>query len=128
MSATVASAAGWIALALLSLIFLANALGVIDQRTAIHELAATGLPDRLARLSVLSGRVLQLVAVPLLFIEQTRTYAAIALILFLIPATLVAHSFWKAEPSRRDAQLAGFLKNTAMIGGLIFATTWGMHT
>jgi putative oxidoreductase len=113
--------AGWIALALLSLVFVANALAVIDQRTAVRELAATGVAEPVARAAVIGGRAFQLLAVPALFFTLTRPYAALGLILFLIPATVTAHAFWKAAPDRRDMQLAGFLKNTAIIGGLLLA-------
>ncbi|MFT3686536.1 MAG: hypothetical protein QM783_16730 [Phycisphaerales bacterium] len=99
---------GTVALGLLSLIFLANTLGVIDQRTAVRELAATGLPERFALLAVCGGRLFQLVAVPALFFTVARPFAAVGLAGFLVPATLTAHAFWKAPPEKKDMQLAGF--------------------
>jgi len=46
--------------------------------------------------------------------------AAIAVIAFLVPATLVAHDFWRAVGTPAYApQLLQFLKNAAMTGGLI---------
>ncbi len=116
--------AGGAGLALLSLIFIANAIAMIDQGTAVRELAATGVAERFAHIAVGGGRVFQFVAVTGLFTTTTRPYAAIALALFLIPATLTAHAFWKAPPERRDMQLAGLLKNTAIIGGLVMAAQW----
>ena len=115
---------GLAGLGLLSLIFIANALAVIDQRTAVRELAATGVPNRLAHLAVLGGRAFQLAAVPALLFTATRPFAALGLAAFLIPATLTAHAFWSSSPEKRDMQLAGFLKNTAIIGGLILAAAW----
>jgi putative oxidoreductase len=115
---------GTVGLGLLSLIFTANALAVIDQRAAVRELAATGLPERLAHLAVLGGRAFQLVAIPLLFFTSTRPFAALGLAAFLIPATLTAHAFWSSPAEKRETQLAGFLKNTAIIGGLILAAVW----
>ena len=121
--------AGWIGLALLSLIFLANALGVVDQSRAVHELAEAeaSLPGWLApspAVMVGLGRLLQLAAVPALFFTATRPFAALALAGFLVPATLTAHAFWRAPPAERGAQLANFLKNVAMIGGLLVAAGW----
>ncbi len=40
------------------------------------------------------------------------------LILFLIPTTALIHQFWFIEGSARDMQIAHFLKNLAIIGGL----------
>jgi uncharacterized membrane protein YphA (DoxX/SURF4 family) len=44
---------------------------------------------------------------------------ATLLILFLIPATIFMHQFWFVEGSVRELQLAHFLKNLAILGGLI---------
>lgn len=118
------SVAPWIGLALLSLIFIANALALLDQSVAIRELAATGVPGPFARAMVGLGRLLQGIAVPCLFFSTTRPYAALALSVFLIGATLTAHAFWASPPADRDRQLANFLKNIAIIGGLLVAAGW----
>lgn len=44
---------------------------------------------------------------------------AVLLILFLIPATILMHQFWFAEGGVRELQLVHFLKNLAILGGLI---------
>jgi len=47
--------------------------------------------------------------------------SALALLLFLIPATLMAHSFWEAlNTPLYQVQLINFSKNLSMAGGLIF--------
>src|SRR5712692_7906416 len=48
--------------------------------------------------------------------------AALFLALFLIPATLAAHDFWAYHGPELQGQLANFLKNVAMFGGLCFVT------
>lgn len=123
----VALIAGWLGLALLSLIFLANALGWIDQTRAARELAEAGLPRWLMpspELAVGGGRLLQLLAAPALLVPAARPFAALALAGFLALATLTAHAFWRAEPAERGAQLANFLKNVSLIGGLLVAAGW----
>jgi putative oxidoreductase len=46
--------------------------------------------------------------------------AATALALSLIPTTAAGHAFWNEdEPAKRTQQLIHFLKNLAMIGGLL---------
>lgn len=121
---TFAAAAPWLGLSLLAAIFLANALGVVDQSVAVHELAATGVPNHAARWMVGAGRLAQLCAVPCLFFPSTRLFAAGVLIVFLIGATIAAHAFWKAPADARDRQLANFLKNVAIVGGLVLAAGW----
>ncbi len=46
--------------------------------------------------------------------------AALVLIGSLVPTTLVGHAYWQEEnPQTRAAQQGQFLKNLAMIGGLV---------
>ena len=114
----------WLGLGLLALLFLANALGIVDQDRAVEELAGAGLPGWLVpRPAVLvgAGRLLQLSAAPALLFAPTRPYAALALVAFVATATLAAHAFWRAAPNQRSEPLANFLKNGALIGSLLLA-------
>ena len=54
----------WIGRAALALIFLFNALGVVDQTRAAHELAAHGAPAALVPTLIVAGRVLQPLRTP----------------------------------------------------------------
>jgi uncharacterized membrane protein YphA (DoxX/SURF4 family) len=39
----------------------------------------------------------------------------------MVPTTLAGHAFWKVEdPAARKAQRIQFLKNAALVGGLLF--------
>src|SRR5438445_5694445 len=110
----------WIGRAAPALIFLFNALGVVDQTRAAHELAAHGAPAALVPTLIVAGRVLQLVAGIALVIGWHERLAALLLALFLIPATLTAHDFWASHGPEFQGQLVNFLKNVAMVGGLCF--------
>lgn len=44
--------------------------------------------------------------------------AALALIVFTIVATLVAHRFWDVAPEQERMQTIQFMKNMAIVGGL----------
>jgi putative oxidoreductase len=46
-------------------------------------------------------------------------WGAILLALFLVPVTLVFHDFWAAAGQARMVQSAMFMKNVAIIGGLL---------
>jgi len=105
----------------LTLIFFMNAFGVIDQSKAAHEMVAYGAPQAIVPAAIWGGRVLQLIAAAVLVwrSDWIATLACLALVAFLIPATIIAHSFWSAPPDAYGAQLVNFLKNLAMVGGLL---------
>jgi putative oxidoreductase len=110
----------WIGRTALALIFLFNALGIVDQTRPAHELAAHGAPAALVPTLIMAGRALQLVAGIALVIGWHERVAALLLALFLIPATLTAHDFWASPGPEFQGQLVNFLKNLAMFGGLCF--------
>jgi putative oxidoreductase len=55
---------------------------------------------------------------------QTRLAAAIQFI-YLIPVTIMYHNFWAAPPQLHDIQQTNFLKNLAIMGGLLILATRG---
>jgi putative oxidoreductase len=52
-------------------------------------------------------------------------WAAWALILFVAIATFAAHRFWEFDASQYRNQMNHFLKNLALIGGLLFVVAFG---
>lgn len=50
---------------------------------------------------------------------------AIILALYLIPVTLIFHSFWTYTGVERAAQLMNFMKNISIIGGLVVTSAFG---
>jgi putative oxidoreductase len=106
---------------LISIIFLLNGLDIIGQTLAEHEMVAHGVPITLIPAMIVGARVLQLTAGTALVLGIYPRLSAIALLLFLIPATLMAHAFWQATgTSLYIAQLINFFKNVCMAGGLVF--------
>ena len=55
---------------------------------------------------------------------QTR-FAALILFLYLIPVTPVMHNFWAVTGPAQQGQLFHFLKNLAIMGGLLLLTGFG---
>jgi len=49
----------------------------------------------------------------------------IGLVLFLIPTTLIFHPFWNLEGPERIGQMANFLKNCGIAGGLMLIVANG---
>jgi putative oxidoreductase len=55
---------------------------------------------------------------------QTR-WIAWLLTIFVVIATGMAHRFWEFDAGQYNAQLNNFLKNVAIIGGLLMFATYG---
>jgi putative oxidoreductase len=111
---------------LIATIFMMTALNIIGQSFAVHELTASGVPANLVPVLIMAARALQLVAGLGLILGIYPRISALALLLFLISATLIGHAFWLAIGTSLYAiQLINFFKNVCMAGGLIFiiATT-----
>jgi len=106
---------------LVAMIFMMNALNIIGQTLAEHEMAARGVPVSLIPVVILAARALQLIAGLGLILGIYPRISALGLLLFLIPATLMAHEFWLAiGTSLYMVQLINFFKNVCMAGGLLF--------
>lgn len=55
----------------------------------------------------------------LLLIGSKARIGASALILFLIPTTLIFHNFWAYQGMDQQIQMINFMKNLAILGGLL---------
>ena len=114
-----------IARVMISMVFLLNALGVIDQTEAARELAARGAPSNLVPFLMPLGRSIELIGGLALAFGIFPRVAALSLIAFLVAATFVGHAFWLAAAGTPVfvGQLINFLKNLAMMGGLLFVAS-----
>src|SRR5262245_12771069 len=101
---------------LLSLIFLLSGMmKIMDWNGTAAQMADKGMPAipfflTMAILFELGAGAC------LLFGFQARS-ASLALVLYLIPTTLVFHNFWAATGSEFQNQMHHFLKNLAIMGG-----------
>lgn len=55
---------------------------------------------------------------------QTRRVAWL-MIAFVVVATLMAHRFWQFDAAQYANQMNHFLKNAAIVGGLLYAAVMG---
>ena len=106
---------------LVGVVFLTTGFGNIAQAPAAKALADHGAPGALVPLLMLAGRTIKIVGGFGLILGIYSQIGAIAVIAFLIPATLVGHGFWQVRgiPTYIQ-QLPQFLKNAAITGGLLF--------
>ena len=61
----------------------------------------------------------------LLALGWKARWAAAALLLFLIPTTLIFHQFWGIDPKLAQMQKIHFLKNVAIMGGMLMVLAIG---
>ena len=69
--------------------------------------------------------IIELVGSILLIIGWKTRQVAWLLMLFVIIATLMAHRFWEFDAAQMTNQLNHFLKNLAIVGGLLFVAAFG---
>ena len=103
---------------LLSLIFIVSGFGKIGQWSAMASMMASrGIP--LVSITLPLTVLVELGGgLALLFGYQARLAAAL-LALWLVPVTLTFHNFWAFHGPDQQAQVVNFLKNLAIIGGLL---------
>lgn len=109
---------------LLGGIFLLSAFQKVgDWPAAVGQLAFKGINNIPLLLSV--ATVLELGG-SLSVLSGFKTRAgAIALIFFLIPVTLTMHNFWVYAGAERQMQMAHFMKNLSILGGLFLLVALG---
>jgi len=78
---------------LIAVLFVLNAIGIVDQTIPAKEKMERGVPAALVPRCMFAGRPLELVAGFALVLGVFPRLAAQALLSFLIPATLISHSF-----------------------------------
>ncbi len=61
----------------------------------------------------------------LLIVGWKTRWAALLLALFTLIATFAAHRFWEVDPAQYANQLNHFLKNLAIVGGMVILAATG---
>jgi putative oxidoreductase len=79
------------------------------------------IPEAMAYLSTL----IELAGGALLIIGWQTRKVAWFLVLYLLVATGAAHRFWEYDQAQRGNQINHFLKNLALMGGMLFIAAFG---
>jgi len=124
------NAQGWpllVARILLALMFLLAGFEKLSSPAGTAGwIAGAGLPMPMV-LTIASG-LLEVVAGSLLVIGWQARWAALALAAFTVAANLLFHNFWAMPADQAFMQQLMFLKNTAVVGGLLFVFAFGPGT
>ncbi|HXA86724.1 MAG TPA: DoxX family protein [Candidatus Dormibacteraeota bacterium] len=103
---------------LLSVIFILSGLGKLPH---FHDIAgmmaAKGIP--LASVALVISLFIEIGGGLLVLTGYKAKYAALVMALWLIPVTLVFHHFWGIPAEQQQDQTVHFLKNAAILGGLL---------
>jgi putative oxidoreductase len=109
---------------LMALIFLQSALGkIIGFAATAAGMAAKGMPMTEALL--VGAIALELAGAILLVLGWHTRWAALALIIFLVPATLYFHNYWSYPEKEVRNQRNHFMKNVTILGALVFVIGMG---
>lgn len=109
---------------LLSLIFV---LSGFDKITGWPDTQAYMASKGIPLVPVLLGVaiVLELGGGLLVALGYRARWGALALIVFVVPTTLIFHNFWALAGPEQQLQMIMFLKNLSMLGGLLLVVAYG---
>jgi len=109
---------------LLAALFLVNGyLKLTGYSGTVGYMGKVGLP--VPELMTILAIVIELGGGLLLVIGWRTRWVAWLLILFVVVATFTAHRFWSVEAALWFGEMNNFLKNAAIIGGLLLVATYG---
>lgn len=109
---------------LIALIFLWAGYGKIAHfEGTVGYIARSGVP--LPQIALIGAIIVELGGGIMLVLGWKTRWAAAAIIVFTALAALFFHNFWSAPPEQVQNHLAHFMKNVAIIGGLLFVVIHG---
>ena len=109
---------------LIAAIFIVSGYGKIGGfEGTVAQIAGKGLP--LPELAAAGAIAVELVGGILLVVGWHARLAATALFLFMIPTTLLFHNFWAFEAAQQTGQRIHFMKNLAIMGGILYVMAFG---
>lgn len=103
---------------LLALIFLMSGIGKIGGFAGTADyMASKGVP--MVEVLLVITIIIEIGAAAMLILGFKARLGAAALFLWLIPVTLIFHNFWAMPAAEQQIQMIMFLKNLAIMGGLL---------
>jgi putative oxidoreductase len=109
---------------MMAVIFLFSGFGKITgfAGTAGY-MASKGLP--LVEVLLVASIVIEIGGALMLILGYKAKLGAAALFLWMVPVTLVFHNFWAVPAAEQQLQMIMFMKNLAMLGGLLYIMAFG---
>lgn len=109
---------------MLSWLFLYSAYGKLtDWSGYVAYMSAKGMP--FASLFLAGTIVFLLVGGVSVLVGYKARIGSLPLLVFLLPTTLIFHNFWAFDGAEQQTQLINFMKNVAIMGGVLMVTAFG---
>ena len=109
---------------LIALIFVFAGFGKITGfEGTVGYIASKGMP--LPQLAAIGAIIIELGGGIMLVLGWKTRWAAAALLIFTALAALFFHNFWALTPDQAQNQMIHFMKNLAMMGGMLFVMVHG---
>ncbi|HKW80680.1 MAG TPA: DoxX family protein [Casimicrobiaceae bacterium] len=109
---------------LLAVIFVYSGFGKItDFQGTVHYIEAVRMP--VPQVLAVGAIVVEFIGGLALLIGFRARWAALAFVLFLIVITPLFHNFWSAPAAEAMEQQINFIKNVAIIGGMLMVMAFG---
>ena len=89
----------------------------------VGYMAAKGMP--LAEFFAVGAIVFELGGGIALLLGWQARWAALALLVFTLPATLIFHNFWAVDAAQAQGQMIHFMKNLCIMGGMLYVMAFG---
>ncbi len=86
-------------------------------------ITSKGLP--MAPLLAIATAALEVVAAVMLIVGWQARWAALALAAFTLLASVLFHNYWAMPAAQQMVQQLMFMKNTAVVGGLLMVFVFG---
>ena len=96
---------------------------ITSYQGTVKYFASLGFPS--PEVVVVIAVIIEIVAGAMLIVGWKTRWAAWALIVYVLIATAFAHRFWQFPEAQQFNQLNHFLKNLAIIGGLLYIISFG---
>ena len=109
---------------LLSIIFIMSGIGKITGFAGTAgRMTSKGLP--MADVLLGASIVIELGAAAMIVLGFKARWGAAALLLWMIPVTLVFHSYWTYPAAEQQMQSIMFFKNLGLMGGMLLIMGFG---
>lgn len=109
---------------LISVIFLLSGIvKVMNFSGMVAFMAAKGMP--LPDVMIAGALIVEILGALCLITGFQTRIASLIMFLYLIPTTLMFHNFWTMQGAMRTDNQANFLKNLAIMGGLLMVASYG---
>ncbi|HKQ31339.1 MAG TPA: DoxX family protein [Burkholderiales bacterium] len=124
MNATVNKFGPLIGRIFIALIFLISGIGkAVGFAGTAGYIASKGLPmpEALAAIAV----AIEIGAAAMIMLGWKARLGALALLVFLIPVTIIFHPFWAVAAEQVQLQRIMFLKNLSIVGAVLYIMAYG---